>query len=151
MPKRDHLISIKALANRWVVAGKPNSIEFEKKHRVSRKRFQKASSDPFWETAVLYAEREIEKAEEDGDMPSGERLNKDLVKQAVVLRMCGWDFADIARAVNRNRRQMFQWKKTKVWRDIAEEVLLDKILMHLIYKGSSAQDFLDSIDLKKYD
>ena len=152
MPKREELIRIKFLAQRWVYLDKPNSIEFSKQVEISRKKVKEIMNVPFWNTAVMHAEHErAAKSKKMENAPSGKRLPKHLLDQAVFLWLGGWSFREIERAINRKPRTLEYWIATSAWQEAKERIMIDKLKMHLLNRNMTIQDLLKKIKGDRHD
>ena len=62
------------------------------------------------------------------------------MKQAVVYYLCGFTFEKIGKQVGRSERTMRDWTKTRMWEEMVDEVMLDKLMMTVVDMGLAAQD-----------
>ena len=128
------------IAHQWVLENKPPAEGFSKTSGVAIGDLKKWMETPFWHSAVMTAEWEQQKTKRRRKhAPKGKRIPKDLLKQAVWLHLFGRPKPYIGYAVGRSVSTLKAWEKTVAWQDMKEEVLRDKLLMHLLDQGLTIQ------------
>ena len=133
-------------ARTWVFANKPDTHVFADMVGVSTKEVLEWHESPFWQTAVIYAEDEYKREQErNKDAPSGHRIDKDLLEQAVFLRLFGWSLKRIGKAIGRSHRTLERWVLTQAWAEMKEKVMLDKLKMHIFHQAVAVKDFLSAV------
>ena len=140
--KYDDLDSVKFAAQRWVAFGKPSVEILSEKTGILTTRLEKWMSYPFWEYVVIYAEHRAKREENKppGLVKAGPKFPNALLKQAVFLHLAGWKIKEIAPAINREWQTINDWKRTDAWYHQEDEIMLDKLMMHLLDKGMTTQE-----------
>ena len=141
---------LKSAAIRWVKLDKPPLHEYAEQFGIPAKELEKWAETPFWEATVLYAEHEIarERKRKARSKPIKPRVSfgkcfpMHLFKQAVFLSLAGWPYKRIGEAVNRDRATIADWALTDEWKDMQEELMLDKLMMHMLDTGMTIQQMV---------
>ena len=137
---------IRVTAEKWVQLGKPVLSEFEKHIRVDIGKVEYWMTLPYWEEFVLYAESRKERKErlakrkEKHEKQPGWKMSKYLLIQAAFLHLAGWSTEEIGKAIGTCKMTVWKWQQTNTWIDVCEEVMADKLLMHLLDYGMTTED-----------
>lgn len=141
----EDLPAIHVAAQRYVAHGKPTLKKFAELTSIPVYRLQEWMSYPFWEESVLYAEYRANREHQPPKLGAGKGIPKHLLKQAVFLFLAGWSYKEIGAAVGRSHWSIQDWRDTQAWEDMLNEVMLDKLMMHLLDKGTTIERMFHDI------
>lgn len=141
----EDLPSVHVAAQRYVAHGKPPLQKFSELTSIPVYRLEMWMAYPFWEESVLYAEHRANREKKPPKLGEGKRIPKHLLKQAVFLFLAGWSFKEIGNAVGRSHWSIQDWRDTQAWEDMLDELMLDKLMMHLLDKGTTIEQMFQDI------
>ena len=128
------LDAMQLVAYQWVLMGKPSLPVLAEKVSREESQLEEWMESPYWKTCVRHAEdeRQVDINPKISDRYTEERLPIHLMEQAMIFWLAGWNDKDIGEAVGRSRWTVVQWKTTKIWKRLKEEVMLNRVYMLLI-------------------
>ena len=131
------------MAHRWVLANKPTFEKFADTTGLELELLRRWQDTSFWKNAVVQAEYDQERAKKrKKGMRSGAKLPKHLLEQAVFLWLAGKTYPEIGSAVGRSPVTVFEWRKTVAWDEMKEQVMQNKLRMHLLDQGMTIREVI---------
>ena len=146
-PKHTELDAMRTAAIRYVAVGSPPIHEYADQLAMPVSRLEEWMETAFWKATILYAEYKkatVEKAK-NATVKAGKRFPYDLLRQAVFLSLYGWSAEKIGPAVGRSPWTIRDWEKTDAWAEMTDELLLDKLMMHMLDTGTTVQEMIRKI------
>ena len=145
----NNLPYLKSLATRWVASGKPPLHEYAATLGIKLEELEDWASTPFWESAVLYTEHHRERRKKRKSkrfrFKAGRKFPHHLLKQAVFLYLAGWPNERIGPVIGRSPRTIETWKDTDAWDAMVDELMIDKLYMHVLDIGVTIQEGMQRI------
>ena len=123
--------TIIAAAKHYYELGKPSLTEFASRWGVPVSQVERWSETPLWDDAIAEAEHKasVKKKAAKAQVKVTKKFPIDLLRQAVILSLCGLSRRLIAHEIGRSQKTIENWEKTDAWIEVRAEILNDKVMM----------------------